>query len=264
MMPSAASARLPCSAARGSSKLHAVSTSRAGRAEREGRGDRHHAARGRQRRFERNDDEPDRGERADAAGLDRDRGDEPGQRQRGQHMRALVLAGAREEIGDQDRRDQPGEDHHLERARHAAHDQIDRERGERGEAAKQARRDEGAMARRRQRVLLRRRMHQRVDIIANRREQSHVPLHVRLCRRAPLFYVRGSCQRPLKRTLRRRPRPRAGAAAAHRFAAVRRRHSRGMVNGRLPRIGAKFALRATRQRLRAQTRAPISASVNAA
>ena len=38
--------------------------------------------------------------------------------------------------------------------------QIDREGGERHQAAEQPRRDEGAMARRRQRVLLRRRMHQ--------------------------------------------------------------------------------------------------------
>ena len=51
----------------------------------------------------------------------RDRGDEPGERQRREHVRALVLAGAREEIGDQDRRDQPGEDHDFEHARNATH-----------------------------------------------------------------------------------------------------------------------------------------------
>ena len=158
----------------------------AGAAERKGRGQRDHAARCRQRRFERNDHQPDGGERADAAGLDRHRGDEPGQRQRGEHMRALILAGAREEIGDQDRRDEPGEHDHFEHARHAAQADIDREGGERHEAAQQPRRDERAMARRRQRILLRRRMDQRVDIVANRCEEAHVSWHVRRCRRAPL------------------------------------------------------------------------------
>ena len=163
MMPSAASAPASCAGRPAAAAVRAapMQQQEAGGAEREGRGQRDHAARGRQRGLERHDDQPDRGERADAAGLDRDRGDEPGQRQRREHMRALVAAGARQEIGDQDRRDQPGEHQHFERARHAAQREIDRERGERDQAAEQPRRDEGAMARRRQRVLLRRRMHQR-------------------------------------------------------------------------------------------------------
>ena len=101
--------------------------------------------------------------------------DQAGQRQRGQHVRALVAAGARQEIGDQDRRHQPGEHADFERARHAAQGDIDRESGERGEAAEQARRNEGAMARRRQRILLRRRMHQRIDIVPHWREETHGP-----------------------------------------------------------------------------------------
>ena len=137
----------------------------AGRAEREGRGQRDDAPRRRQRRFERHDHQPDRRERADAAGLDRDHRHQAGERQRGEHVGALVLAGARKEIGDEDRRDEPGEDHHFEQARHAAQRQIDREGGKRDQAAEQARRDEGAMARGRQRILLRRRMHQRIDIV---------------------------------------------------------------------------------------------------
>ncbi len=90
-------------------------------------------------------------------------------------MRALVLAGARKEIGDEDGRDQPGEDQHFEQARHPAHGQIDREGGERDQAAEQPRRDEGTVAGGRQRVLLGRRMHQAIDIIPDRREQIHVP-----------------------------------------------------------------------------------------
>ena len=188
-MPSAASAACSCSTgtAGGSSAEVAHQQQEAGGAERKGRRQRHHAARGRQRGLERNDHQPDRGERADAAGLDRDRGHEPGQRQRREHMRALILAGAREEIGDQDRRDQPGEHDHFEHARHAAQADIDRERGQRHQAAEQPRRDERAMARRRQRVLLRRRMDQRVDILANRCERTHASWHVRRCRRAPLI-----------------------------------------------------------------------------
>ena len=100
--------------------------------------------------------------------------DEAGQRQRGQHMRALIAAGARQETGDQNRRDQPGEDRDFQRARHAAHRKIDRERGERDQAAEQPRRDEGAMARARQRIMPRRRMHQRIEIIADGTQNTHV------------------------------------------------------------------------------------------
>ena len=50
-----------------------------GGAEREGRGDRDDAARRRKRRFERHDDQPDRGKRFDAAGRRGHRRDQPGQ-----------------------------------------------------------------------------------------------------------------------------------------------------------------------------------------
>ena len=195
MMPSAASAPTSLPAGRQRQQvLRAEEQQQAGRDQREGRGHRDHPARGRQRRLERHDHQPDRGERADAAGLGGDRGHEPGQRQRGQHMRAFVLAGARQVIGGQDRQHQPGEHQHFERARHAAHRDIDRERRERDDAAEQPRRDEGAMARRRQRVVLRRRMHQRVDIVADRLEQAHASLRTPVfCGRAPLL-LRGSCQ----------------------------------------------------------------------
>ena len=96
-------------------------------------------------------------------------------------MGAFVLAGAREKIGDQNRCDQPGKDHHLEQARDAAHAQIDRERRQRDHAAEQPRRDEGAMARRRQCILLRRRMNQAVEVVPQRREQTHDP-----CARPPI------------------------------------------------------------------------------
>ncbi len=86
-----------------------------GQRQRGGKGD--HAARRRQRRFEGNQHQPDRGEGFDAAGRDRDRHHESREGQRRQHMRAFIAAGARQEPGDQDRRDQPGEGGDLERTR---------------------------------------------------------------------------------------------------------------------------------------------------
>ncbi len=176
---------------RGQKMLGAAEHQQAGGEQRERRGGRHHPPRGGQRRFERHDDEPDGGEGADSSGLRRHHGDETGERERGQHMRALVAARARKEIGGEDRRDQPGENHDLERARHAAHGEIDRKRGERCGAADQSRSDERAMARRRQRIALRRRMHQRVDIIADRIEEVHfMTLRVRTAGRAPRVPLR--------------------------------------------------------------------------
>ena len=183
-----------------------------GGAEREGRGNGDDAAGSRQRRLERHHDQPDRGERPDAAGADRNHGDEPGERERGEHVGALILPGAREEIGDENRRDQPGEDQNFEQARHAAHGQVDRKCGERDQAAEQPRRDEGPMARGRQRVLLRRRMHQGVDIVSDRSEQTHVPVHARRFGTRSPYWLAGSCQRALKRTLRRQ---RGGGARPH-------------------------------------------------
>ena len=148
-----------------------ISSARAGQRQRRGEGD--HAARRRQRGLERNHDKPDRGEGFDAAGGDRHHHDETRQRQRRQHMRALVAAGARQEPGQQDRRDQPGECRDLERGGRAAHREIDRKRRERREAAEQPRRHERAMARAGQRVIARRRMQQRIETIADDIQNGH-------------------------------------------------------------------------------------------
>ena len=139
---------------------------KSGGAERKRRRDGDDAARRRKRGFERHDDKPDRGERRDAAGRRGNRRHQAGQRQRRQNVRALVAAGARQEIGGEDRRDQPGEHQEFDRARRAADEQINRKQRQSDDAAEQPRRDERAMARRRQRVLLRRRMDQRLNIIS--------------------------------------------------------------------------------------------------
>ena len=103
-------------------------------------------------------------------------------------MGVLVTSGAREKKGDQDRCHQPAEDAEFERARHAAKGDIDREAGERGKAAEQTRRDEGAMARRHQRILLRRDVHQSVYVIPHWREEVHgFCLTSCTTRRAPFF-----------------------------------------------------------------------------
>ena len=152
------------------------------------------------------------------------------------HMRALIAAGARQKISGENRRNEPGKDQELDHARRAADEQIDRKRRQRDNAAEQTRRDKGAMARRGQHILLRRRMHQRLDIIAYWREQAHVPsARPALQTRSP-FSVAGSCQRPLKRTLRRW---RARAAARSAAEASRRRQIPIMVNCPLPRTVAK-------------------------
>ena len=144
------------------------------RDQREGRGERDDAPRRRQRRFERHHHKPDRGERGDAAGFRGDRRDEAGQRQRGEHMRALVLSGARKVIGGEDRQHQPGEHDDFKAARDAARDDVERKRRQRHHAADQPRRNERAMARCGQRVVQRRRMHQRIDIVADRLEQAQL------------------------------------------------------------------------------------------
>ena len=141
----------------------------------------------RKRRLERHDHEPDRRERSDSAGFGGDRGDKSGQRQRGEHVRAFVLPGARQVIGGEDRQHEPGKDQHFDRARHAAQGDIDRKCRERHDAAQQPRRDESAMTRRGQRIAQRRRMHQRIDIAADRFQQAHASTHARLCGRAPLL-----------------------------------------------------------------------------
>ena len=51
-----------------------------------------------------------------------------------------------QEIGDQDRHHEPGEDRDFHRVGHTAHKEIGGEGGERDQTAKQPRRDERAMA----------------------------------------------------------------------------------------------------------------------
>ena len=143
----------------------------AGQRQRRGKGD--HAARGRERGFERNDDQPDRGKGFDAAGGHGDHHHETRQRQRRQDMRAFVAAGARQEPGQQDGRDQPGECRDLDRRGRAAQRQIDRKRRERDQAAEQPRRHERAMTRARQRIISCRGMQQRIETIADDTQNSH-------------------------------------------------------------------------------------------
>jgi hypothetical protein len=90
-------------------------------------------------------------------------------------MRALVPTGAGKKIGGENRHNEPSKDHQLDCARRTASKQINWKRGQRDDAAKQPWRDECPMTRRRQRILLRRRVDQRFNIISQRREQAHVP-----------------------------------------------------------------------------------------
>ena len=144
-----------------------------GAGQRQRRGKRHDAARGRERGFEGNHDQPDRGKGFDAAGGHGDHHHQTGQRQRRQDMRAFIAAGARQEPGQQDRRDQPGEGRDLERRGRAAQRQIDRKRRQRHQAAEQPRRHERAMTRTRQRVVARRGMQQRIETIADDTQNYH-------------------------------------------------------------------------------------------
>ncbi len=142
----------------------------------------------------------------DAAGRDRDRHHEARERQRRQHMRALIAAGARQEPGYEDRRDQPGEGTDFECARRTAERQVERKYCKGREAAEQPRRHEGAMPRARQRVVARRRMQQRIETIADDTQHSHgySRFGLRRIRRAGTPPCHQSpCQSDIKRTLRR-------------------------------------------------------------
>ena len=72
---------------------------------------------------------------------------------------------------------------------------MNRQRGERHEAADQPRRHEGAMARAGQRVVPRRRMHQRIDIVADDVQNGHG------CSRFGLLVANDAPERPLYRCL---------------------------------------------------------------
>ena len=137
--------------------------------------------------------------------VDRHRSDQSSQRQRRQHMGALITAGARQEPGQQNGRDQPGESRDLERAGRAAHGEIDRKRRKRRKAAEQSRRHEGTMPRPRQRIITRRGMQQGIEAIADDIQHYH-GFRASACsstRRAGSPLVAGPpCQSEIKRTLR--------------------------------------------------------------
>src|SRR5689334_20654047 len=102
-------------------------------------------------------------------------------------MRALIAAGARQEPGYEDRRDQPGEGTDFKRGRRATKGEVDRKYGKGHEAAEQPRRHEGVMARAGQRVVTRRRMQQRIETIADGTQHGHGYSRFGLTRRnAPL------------------------------------------------------------------------------
>ena len=148
------------------------------------------------------------------------------QRQRRQHMRALVAAGTRQKPRQQNGRDQPGEGRDLKGGGRAAHRKIDRECRERRQASEQPRRDEGAMARARQRVISRRRMQQRIETIADDIQNCH-GFRASACssnqtRRNAPFIVAPPCQSEIKRTLRRGgARPKTARSRGFRAAARR-------------------------------------------
>ncbi len=77
--------------------------------QRQRRCERDHAARCRKCGLKRNNDKPNSCKGFDAGGGHGHRHDEPGQRQRGKHMCAVVAAGARQEPGQQNGRDKPRE-----------------------------------------------------------------------------------------------------------------------------------------------------------
>ena len=128
-------------------------------------------------------------------------------------MCAFVVPGAREKMGDEDGNREPGEDHQFGRARAAANE-MNGNRGKRDQAAQKTRRDKRAMTRCRQRLLLGGRMHQRRNVVPYRRKQAHNPNRTpEISGRAPHFSGAGSCQRPLKPTLRWNVTRRTGASA---------------------------------------------------
>src|SRR5262249_47183677 len=111
---------------------------------------------------------------------------------------------------------------------------VDRERCERRQAAEEPRRNEGAMPRRRQRILLRRWMNKRIDVFADRREEIHCPCaRPAVADALPLIYSDGSCQSRLKRKLKAVRRSRCQGACGLLSERDPTGKSHGMVNGRL-------------------------------
>src|SRR5215211_3996025 len=89
-------------------------------------------------------------------------------------MGELIAAGAGKEISNADRRHQPAEHDGLKRTRRSSCHKIEWQDGEREKPAEHAWRNEPAVACDLQQIIARRRMHQRVDILANRSSKVHV------------------------------------------------------------------------------------------
>src|SRR5271156_1174507 len=102
-------------------------------------------------------------------------------------MRAFVTTSAGQKIGGEDLYGEPRKDEQLKRTRRAANEEIKRKRRQRDHAAQKPRCDKGAVPRRRQCILLRRRMDERLDILPYWREQAHVPNTRPVGGRAPLI-----------------------------------------------------------------------------
>ncbi len=83
-------------------------------------------------------------------------------------MGGFVAAGAREIAGRRDRNDRPRHEDELGDRGQSAEREEDRQESERAETYDQPRRNEGAVARCGERVLPRRRMHERVQIVPDR------------------------------------------------------------------------------------------------
>jgi hypothetical protein len=146
-------------------------------------------------------------------------------------MGAFVLTGAGQKIGDQEGGNEPCQECALQRSRAPTRHESDRSGCQHDQTAQQPWRNECAMAAGRQPIGLRQRPHQGIKMVADRSEQQ-VPC-ARLRRDALPLLIRRSCQRPLKRTLRRLPGPGGGRLLRPRPSALIP-HSRGMVNGPLP------------------------------
>jgi hypothetical protein len=101
-------------------------------------------------------------------------------------MRAFESAGARQVERQQNRRNEPDDEDRIEGGRDTAEDKHKGHRGKCREPANQTGRNEGAVTRACEDVVAHRRMHQRTNVIANRRKNTHVdPTHVRLADALP-------------------------------------------------------------------------------
>src|SRR5579872_2921019 len=104
-------------------------------------------------------------------------------------MCTLVAAGTRQEISDQYRRNEPAEHKEFEHTRRAAREKIEWEQRQGGKAAEQSRHDERAVTRGHQRIVERRRMHQRLYIVSDWCKDTHWPIARPSVQTRSPFYV---------------------------------------------------------------------------